>query len=478
MKLSLKLGLVIFVLIAMVSVVNATLRARQSLELIDTQARDELLTVAATLSPIFVRSWQREGPDAATALLAHASISRADAQPVEVRWKPVGELDAAAEDTARLAAGKAVERRTRGEIDRLNLWVPLPSEPGGVLVVSRSLPEERAAVRSVVWTAALSNLVLILILEAMVLIAGRLLVGRPLDRLAQHARRIASGDLDVRVPARLNDEISEVAAEMNAMAEALKQSRARVAAEHRATLAAVDELRHADRLATVGKLAAGVAHELGTPLTVVAHHAKQIERGLVPEAEAVKGAAVISRQVEKIAGIVRQLMTFARRGSGQKLKGDLGTLARQTLELLQPMAQKRGVLLRFEPPAAPMVAELEPNQIEQALTNLVVNGLQAMKPGGTLTVSVQKERVDPPKASGLPQGEWLSVAVADQGTGIPPESLERVFDPFFTTKPVGEGTGLGLSVAYGIAVDHGGWIDVSSAVGAGSRFALHLPPAA
>src|SRR6185369_354370 len=144
------------------------------------------------------------------ALLAHASISRADAQPVEVHWKPLAQLDAAPEDAARLGSGKPVERRTRGEIDRLNLWVPVAPEPGGVLVVSRSLPEERAAVRSAVWTAALSNLVLLLILEAMVLIAGRLLVGRPLDRLAQHARRIASGDLDVRVPARSNDEIAEV----------------------------------------------------------------------------------------------------------------------------------------------------------------------------------------------------------------------------------------------------------------------------
>jgi signal transduction histidine kinase len=262
---------------------------------------------------------------------------------------------------------------------------------------------------------------------------------------------------------------------MNAMAAALEQSRARVAAEHRATLAAVDELRHADRLATVGKLAAGVAHELGTPLTIVAHHAKQIAQ---QHPGAADGAQLIVRQAERIGAIVRQLLAFARRGTGERTQGDVAALARQTLQLLEPMALKRGVALRFDGPAEALLAEYQPHQLEQALTNLVVNGLQAMSRGGTLTVAVRREHAEPPKACGLPAGDYLSIAVADEGTGISQESLPKVFDPFFTTKPVGEGTGLGLSVAYGIATEHGGWIDVASTVGVGSRFALHLPPVA
>ena len=119
---------------------------------------------------------------------------------------------------------------------------------------------------------------------------------------------------------------------------------------------------------------------------------------------------------------------------------------------------------------------IDAGQIQQALTNLVVNAIQAMPAGGRLRASSTAARPAPPPGSARRQrGVYARLMVTDEGAGIPPELVSRVFEPFFTTKDVGEGTGLGLSVAYGIARDHGGWIEVESAAGRGSRFALFLP---
>jgi len=123
----------------------------------------------------------------------------------------------------------------------------------------------------------------------------------------------------------------------------------------------------------------------------------------------------------------------------------------------------------------PVHADVDVGQMQQALTNLVVNGLQAMTAGGRLCVQISRGRVDPPVGIGGPTVDCAVVTVADQGVGIAPELVSRVFEPFFTTKDVGEGTGLGLSVAYGIARDHGGWITVDSKIGRGSRFSLYVP---
>ena len=122
-----------------------------------------------------------------------------------------------------------------------------------------------------------------------------------------------------------------------------------------------------------------------------------------------------------------------------------------------------------------MQADIDAGQIQQALANLVVNGIQAMATGGRLTVSIAQVEAHPPADVGGASAVFARVAVEDKGKGIPPDLVPRIFEPFFTTKDVGEGTGLGLSVAYGIARDHGGWIAVDSTPGKGSRFELYLP---
>jgi signal transduction histidine kinase len=149
-------------------------------------------------------------------------------------------------------------------------------------------------------------------------------------------------------------------------------------------------------------------------------------------------------------------------------------LADRTLRLLETVAQKRGVTLHLLAGPAP-AADLDPAMMQQVLTNLVVNAVQATPAGGAVDVAVAAVAATPPQEHGGAPGTWLRVEVRDTGCGIEPENMRRLFEPFFTTKGVGEGTGLGLSVSRGIVREHGGWIDAQSAPGRGSCFAVHLP---
>jgi two-component system NtrC family sensor kinase len=246
--------------------------------------------------------------------------------------------------------------------------------------------------------------------------------------------------------------LSELAEELNTMCDRLVAARERIATESAARLTALDQLRHADRLATIGQLASGVAHELGTPLNVVAGYAKMIASDEAPD-ENRASARVIAEQAVRMTAIIRQLLDFARRNKPRLSLGDLAAVTKHTIEMLSHLAQQRRVELRLSSPRPSARVRMDEAQIQQAITNLILNAIQAM-PGG---------------------GQHVRLAIHDQGPGIAPEHLSHIFEPFFTTKDVGEGTGLGLSVCYGIVQEHGGFIEVESAVGAGTRFSVFLP---
>jgi len=301
-------------------------------------------------------------------------------------------------------------------------------------------------------------------------------VGRPVAALVDKARRIGGGDFSGPLQLRTRDELSQLATEMNSMAAALEAAARKVAQESAARLRALEQLRHADRLTTAGKLAAGLAHELGTPLNVVAGRAKMIATGEIesPE-EGSESARIIVDQAERMARIVRQLLDFARRGVSEKRSADLGALVRQTCSLLEALGTKRDVSIRYHEPTPSVRAHVDAAQIQQAFTNLLVNAIHASQRGSHVDITVSSVDVAPEGGPHEGQGPWAVIEVLDQGAGISVEQLPEIFDPFFTTKPVGEGTGLGLSVAHGIAQEHGGWIDVESEPTRGSRFRIFLP---
>jgi signal transduction histidine kinase len=255
--------------------------------------------------------------------------------------------------------------------------------------------------------------------------------------------------------------------------------------ETSARQATVEQLRHRDRLALVGQIASGIAHEVGTPLNVIAGRARLITEPDTTLDEARTHALAVLEQSERVATTIRQLLDFARRRGPQHARVNLHDLARRVLDLLRPLAAKRQVELELLPLRAPPIAAVDATQIEQALSNLIMNAVQAVtnRAGerGLVRVGIEVAMKAPPDAAAEPDSEHIALSVEDNGVGIAPENLARIFEPFFTTQRAGHGTGLGLSITNEIVRDHRGWIEVESEteseIGRGTRFTVFLPTA-
>jgi signal transduction histidine kinase len=350
----------------------------------------------------------------------------------------------------------------------------LPGERPAALELAEQLRTERQYVNMNHLSIAIATLLVVAVASAIAMGLGYWLVGRPIRQLRDHARRVAAGDLDARLTLSQRDEMGELATELNGMSRQLAEGRDRLAAETDARIATLEQLRHTDRLTTVGRLAAGIAHELGTPLNVVAGRAAKIVSLGGPGAEY---GAIIAEQAARMTAIIRQLLDFSRRQGPRLALVNLRGLTARTLDMLGTLAQKQRVDVELHGEEDVALVRVDQNQIQQALANVVLNGIQAMPAGGRLRLKIDRTHGRPPHAPDGEAGDFLRLTVEDEGEGIAPDVLPHIFEPFFTTKGVGEGTGLGLSVVHGILREHGGWITVESDVGRGSRFSLYLPPA-
>jgi len=224
-----------------------------------------------------------------------------------------------------------------------------------------------------------------------------------------------------------------------------------------------EQLRHSERLATIGQLAAGVAHEVNEPLGAILGFAQLAAKApnVTPETQQDLGKIVSASLNAR--EIIRKLMLFARQAPPSKQWLSVNHVVADALSLLESRCQKEGVrVVTTLPPDLPEV-HADPVQLHQVLVNLIVNAMQAMPRGGILTILTR------------PEERAVVISVKDTGVGIPRELQERIFSPFFTTKDVGQGTGLGLSVTHGIVTAHGGSITVESKVGVGTRFDIRLP---
>jgi two-component system NtrC family sensor kinase len=402
---------------------------------------------------------------------------------VRVRWLDLAEgsadrdVDLSPEERARVRAGAELGKRVRGagQADVLRTYVPVLGTSRFALEVSEAMTVERDYLRRTIRHVAASTLVLLLVAGGLAVLIGRYFVSRPIASILTKIHDVAAGQLGGEVRLSQRDELGAIASALNEMSAALVQAHAHLEAETQARIAAVEQLRHADRLMTVGKLASGMAHELGTPLSIISGRAEMLLLGDSASVEEKEIARIIRSESHRIAEIIRQLLDFARKRTPQKVTVALRTIALRTVTLLGPMAEKRGVELLLAPAGGELRAPVDDGQIQQVLANLVTNALQATAAGGRVTVALSHECIAPPVDVGGRAASYLKLAVADTGCGMPPEVVARVFEPFFTTKEVGEGTGLGLSVAYGIVREHDGWIAVESTPGQGSVFSVFLP---
>lgn len=354
--------------------------------------------------------------------------------------------------------------------------VSIGSDHPGALELSESMAQLQTYRRRMIARSAGMMGGLLAVSGLTITVLGTLIIGHPLGQLVERVRRIGQGDLESGLHLRTRDELSELATALNRMCCDLASAQELAQSESDARIAALEQLRHADRLATVGRLASGIAHEVGTPLNVISARAKQIETASTASSTVRNLATIVGRQSERIATIIRQLLAFARPGRGARERTDLCQLAEKVVALLQPLATKHHVtLLPVECTAEQASSTVNRAQLEHVLANLIDNAIQAMPNGGKIGTRVGIRRVRSPWEEDAAEGPYAFLAVEDHGTGIPQDVLPKVFDPFFTTKEVGEGTGLGLSLAFGIVREHQGWIDVNSAPNKGSCFTVFLP---
>jgi signal transduction histidine kinase len=435
--------------------------ARRGVDDVEHSVHGDVVVLGNVLRDAVVSTWGPDGGADARRMLAATSASRGD---FEVRFES-GEL------AADLVEVDAIEDR---QVVRASLPVVIQGRAVGVLVIERALPSRSAAFRAALGDELALALVLALGSVLLVGTLGGVLVGRPLGRIVERARRIGAGDLTTRLRSDRNDEIGDLKREINVMCERLADIQQRLDDEATARLATLEQLRHLDRLRTVGTLSSSIAHELGTPLNVLLLRGQSLVRGEADAPAVAAAGRTIVGQVEKMSAIVRQLLDFSRREPSQRQRVSLESVARRALDLLSSLARRSGVTASVDV-TTPVDVEGDTGQLEQAITNLVMNAIHAMPRGGSLTLRISTCRADSP--GGLQTLDAACLAVEDTGMGMDDETLRRVFEPFYTTKPAGQGTGLGLSVTCGIAEDHGGWVDATSTPGKGSTFTLTLPRA-
>jgi two-component system NtrC family sensor kinase len=220
-----------------------------------------------------------------------------------------------------------------------------------------------------------------------------------------------------------------------------------------------------EKLASLGRLASGVAHEINSPLTGILTFSHLLMRKLKDNPELQKELELIVRETTRVSAIARGLLDFARESKPQKRPCNINNLILHTLSLVERQAVFQNIrMVKNLAPQVPIIL-LDANQIQQVFMNVLLNAADAMPQEGTLTI-----------ASNLPAGDsFVQVKFTDTGCGIPEENLSRIFDPFVTTNPKKKGTGLGLAVSYGIIERHRGRIEVQSEVGRGTTIAIHLP---
>ncbi len=353
----------------------------------------------------------------------------------------------------------------------------------GVLDTNLSLAAMDLAVaheerRAIIFTAA-SLLVVSLFMVWLIWLT----VYKPVHQLTEGTRAVAQGDLDYLLPETNLDEIGSLAVSFNHMTQELKKAQAenrqwtqtlenRVRQKTGELESAYRSLTQSEKMASLGKLAAVVAHEINNPLAGILTYSKLISRmadkGFNNNkrlAEAQSYLQIIEGESRRCGGIVQNLLTFARQTPIHPQRNDLNAIIERCLLLVGHQMDLQGIELqkKLEPQLPPLYCDA--GQVQQALLVILMNAVEAMPQGGRLGI---ESAYDPAQRLGR-------VEVSDDGPGIPPEVLTHIFEPFFTTKEEGKGTGLGLAIALGIVQQHGGNIEVTSTAQKGTAFTVLLP---
>jgi signal transduction histidine kinase/CheY-like chemotaxis protein len=380
-----------------------------------------------------------------------------------------------------LSGGEGVQEAIGFDgISRIYAYAPVPGGPGG-LTVSVGLDKDElfkgatdANRRDILAIAG--SCVLALLLAA---IGARVFIGRPIRDLLETAERWRQGEFDARSGiSEARSEFGRLGAAFNTMAAAMglreheleTRVRERTEAQHAAEAA----LYESQKIETVGRLTGGVAHDFNNILAAIVGNLELARARLGPDHAVAKRLDAALQSAHRGAGLVHQLLAFARRQTLHPEVVDLNRHIRASRDMLQRLLRSDVTVETRLCPHAWHV-RVDPNQLEAAILNLAINARDAMPNGGTLRVETRNaDSADAAALNGLP-GDFVALTVSDTGTGIPPDILTKVYEPFFTTKEIGSGSGLGLSMVQGFARQSAGAVSIDSTVGKGTSVTLYLP---
>lgn len=408
------------------------------------------------------------------------------------RIDPVVDIFVYAENGALLAASTGAVERARfaaggtapglrydppQDPREIELAMPLQisrGRPPATLVVVRPLDEMRRDLRATRIRIATSVAAFAAVLAVLTMVLARYWVSRPLARMVVRMRRVKAGDLENDPAERTNDEVGHTLDEFDALVTELREARERLQSEADRRLRLEEGLRDLDKLATVGQLAAGLAHEIGSPLQILEGRLASLEHKADDPSETRRLARISLEHARRITRIVSQLTSLAKRRAPRADELDAAASVRLVVELLEGEARRRGVTLSLRAPSDRLPTVGDGDHLQQLALNLLRNALEATPSGGQVEVSIEPmEFMDP----GGSAHSGIRLVVRDTGRGMDAETLDRAFEPFFTTRVREGGTGLGLAVVKGLADAQGGRVEVDSSPGRGTQFRIELPAA-
>ena len=335
----------------------------------------------------------------------------------------------------------------------------------GYLLVAQDWSNLTDDLRERAMGSAIAGILVILATSTIVPLMVRRYVSGPLSELSQ---KVIGFSADQAEPIRGGDELLLLSEEFRRLDEQLTAARNALLDKHQRELDLERKLERASRLASIGTLASGLAHEIGTPLGVIRGRAEFLLTSKPAPAKTENGLRIIVSQIERISRIVRMLLDYAREHTTERTPCDVRVLVEHSLRLMETEAAGRAIQVTSELGEQPLVIECDPYQIQQVLINLVANALDAMETSiGAVLRVVAFSRDE----NGKP---YAVLVCEDNGRGISEADQPRVFDPFFSTKEPGKGTGMGLAVTQSIVRDHGGEVQFESD-GRGTRFIVSIP---
>ena len=342
----------------------------------------------------------------------------------------------------------------------------------GAIVLEKSMAPAEAAIADNRNLLIVYGIVIFALVSVVLWVLIMRFVTQPVSELIRHMRCVQAGDLSVRVRPEGRDEINELARGFDSMVNSLDTTRRELQQSHE------KQIQQASKLATIGELAAGIAHEIRNPLAGISAAVEVLSEFSDNTSQYAEVVREIHQQIVRLNSTLRSLLDFARPREPEIVPCDVRELMEPMLALVRPDAQKHHIqIVENYPPALPPIS-VDSQQVQQAILNILLNATQAMPDGGTLSIGAEPICWPPPAALPAPDGNAATprraarITIRDTGAGIPAEHMARIFSPFFTTKH--RGTGLGLSITRTIVEKHGGNISVKSEPGKGTEFTMEF----